>query len=109
MICPPVISALANDPDMVELIDEFVAEIPNMLQGLEKAYSSNDMDTLERLARQLKGQSGACGFESITALAVELEKAAKAQLGQETIYIGLKEVIRFCRAAQPAGKVARAK
>jgi HPt (histidine-containing phosphotransfer) domain-containing protein len=71
-------SALAGEPDMVELIELFVAELPGRLSEMRRAESIGDWAQVGRLAHQLKGAGGSYGFPHLTAAALELEQAARS-------------------------------
>ena len=74
----PLISSLASDPDMAELVDMFLEELPQRLTTLTSAVDGGDVDTLRRLAHQLKGAAGGYGFETIGSAAGSLEALIKA-------------------------------
>jgi HPt (histidine-containing phosphotransfer) domain-containing protein len=58
----PLRSSLAGDPDMAELVDMFLEELPQRLTVLTTAVDAGDIETLRRLAHQLKGAAGGYGF-----------------------------------------------
>ncbi len=74
-----LISDFADDPGLAAIIEQFVAALPERLAAIEKALAERDMDTLVRLAHQLKGAGGSFGFAPITEAAKALECAAKTQ------------------------------
>lgn len=71
----PIVSEYANDPDMVELVEGFVARIPTRRTALWGAYESRNAVDLKRLAHQLKGAAGGFGFPILTQVAATLEAA----------------------------------
>ena len=73
----PVRSTFADDPEMHELIEFFVEEIPNRVRAMSTAWEKNDLESLKRLAHQLKGSSGGYGFEVISKAAAVLELQLK--------------------------------
>jgi signal transduction histidine kinase/CheY-like chemotaxis protein/HPt (histidine-containing phosphotransfer) domain-containing protein len=73
----PVVSELADDADMTELVDSFVSGLAAQAKRLEDAHSANDRETVRRLAHQLKGAAGGYGFPTITAAASVLEERAR--------------------------------
>ncbi len=62
-------SELADDPDMREIIEQYVSRLPEQVQKIHELLAQNDLKNLGRLAHQLKGSGGGYGFPQITALA----------------------------------------
>ncbi|MDP3215538.1 MAG: Hpt domain-containing protein, partial [Deltaproteobacteria bacterium] len=73
---PPLSSDFADDPDMAEIIDGFVAGLVGRAEALRAAAAEGRREEVRRLAHQLKGAAGGYGFAPITAAAAELELAA---------------------------------
>src|SRR5262245_20932273 len=73
----PIRSIYENDPDMLEIVREFAAELPARANELEGTLASGDMKALKTLAHQLKGAGGGYGFDAITQTAAKLEHALK--------------------------------
>ena len=70
------VSQLAGDPELRELIELFVHELPQRLAKLRLAACANNLPEVGRLAHQLKGAGGSYGFPVLTEAAHELERAA---------------------------------
>ncbi len=66
-----------TDSDDVELIELFLAELPNRVQSLNQAADSGDFAHMNRLAHQLKGAAPGFGFDSIGNAAALLEERLK--------------------------------
>lgn len=66
-------SEFADDPDMAEIIAEFVAELPERAKALEASFREGESETLKRLAHQLAGASAGYGFPDLGKQARELE------------------------------------
>ncbi len=94
-------SSLADQSEMADLIDQFVAGLPERIQRLKKAMQANDLNALACAARLLKGTGAACGFDLITDLAAALESAIKSPDKPEAIRTSLDELVGWCRAARP--------
>jgi signal transduction histidine kinase/CheY-like chemotaxis protein/HPt (histidine-containing phosphotransfer) domain-containing protein len=77
----PLRSEYADDPEMTELIELFLAELPEKVAAIQQSLAVNDSATLIILAHQLKGSAGGYGYPTITLSAKELEAGAK--LGQD--------------------------
>lgn len=71
----PLRSVFADDADMAELVQQFVAEMPERLSKLEQLWSAQALEDLRRYAHQLKGSGGGYGFPSVSEAASELEAA----------------------------------
>ncbi len=72
-----IYSEFAADPDMVDIIDEFVAGLANSVRAMRQALSVSSWDTAASRAHQLKGAAGGYGYPALTEAARELEKAAE--------------------------------
>ncbi len=72
----PIISELSGDADLIDIIEEFVAELPRRLDAMISAYEGENFAELRQLAHQLKGAAGGYGFPMITRSAYELERIA---------------------------------
>ncbi len=71
----PFYSTLADDADMCELVTLFVDEIPQRISAIEAALAAYDLQSLQRLAHQLKGAAAGYGFPAIGAAAGAVEIA----------------------------------
>jgi len=68
-------SSLGDDPDLCDIVDMFVEEMPDRITNLMQLLEASNLDELARMAHQLKGAAGSYGFETITPVAGELETA----------------------------------
>jgi HPt (histidine-containing phosphotransfer) domain-containing protein len=93
----PIFSKLAGDPDMSELVDLFVDEIPSRLAALESHFAAGDMTKLCQTAHQIKGAAGSYGFTAVTPFAANLEFAAKANEPEDRVREALEELLATCR------------
>ena len=69
----PIISDYASDPDMLELIQMYVDEIPERVRSIQDYWNRGDIAELKRIAHQIKGASGGYGFPTVGAAAGMLE------------------------------------
>lgn len=93
----PIRSAFEDDPDMLEIVREFAAELPNRMADLEDRREGGDLPALQVLAHQLKGAGGGYGFPQITDAAAALERAIKEGAGAPLIKercVALVEILR---------------
>lgn len=89
-------SVFRDDPDMVELIDLFVAELPERVRLLQDMAAKGDANGLRRLAHQLRGASGGYGFEALGQRAASLEAALKAESDADIVRRRVEDLIQLC-------------
>lgn len=92
-----VYSDLAADPDLNELVEMFVQEMPDRINALETQARSGDWQQLTRTAHQIKGAAGSYGFKAITPYAARLEDAARRGCPEHEILAALGELLGLCR------------
>ena len=68
-------STLGTDPDLCDIVDMFVDEMPDRITCLMQLLEASNYDELARMAHQLKGAAGSYGFDAISPAAGELETA----------------------------------
>lgn len=99
---PGVRPEVEIDPDMAELVEYFVGELPDRVRSLEAAAGANHLDQLQSLAHQLKGAAPGFGFPSIgeAARAVELglKQAEPEQRSLELVRSELEALLHLCRS-----------
>ena len=67
------------DPEIRELIPDFLANRRRDITDMLRALESGDSDTLQRMGHSLKGVGGGFGFDEITSLGEVIEIAAKTR------------------------------
>ncbi len=97
-----IVSELSSDPDMVELVEMFVDELPEKMEAFKSALEAGEIDTLRSLSHQLKGSGGGYGFPSITLAARQLENAAIAGQDLEKMAEEIKGLTELCERARAA-------
>lgn len=97
----PLFSTMANEAGMKELINQFVADLGKRIREIEEAAASNDLEALQRQARNLKGAAGSFGFEPITNAAKAVEDTAKAPSAAQQLKERIDELVTLCRIARP--------
>lgn len=98
----PLVSTLSCDPEMVELVQFFVAEIEDRITTIRTTTQGNDIVGLRTIAHQLKGAATGYGFEPISETAGELERLIDATDALEVtgaIKAQVDELIDLCRRA----------
>lgn len=68
-----VSTLLLDDPEMSDLVEEFVAGLYHRMEAMRQAYQQLDWDRLAVLAHQLKGAGGSYGYAELSAFARKLE------------------------------------
>ena len=96
----PVYSTLGSDPDLGELVDMFVEEMPQRVQKLVDLCEDANWDDLRRTAHQLKGAAGSYGFLEISPLAAVLEDKIRDGQGEEEILQAVETLRAMCLAAR---------
>jgi HPt (histidine-containing phosphotransfer) domain-containing protein len=99
----PIYSTLGCDPDLAELVDWFVGEVPNRLASLRQSFDAHDWSELGRLAHQIKGAAGSYGFPAVTPIAARLESAAKSAEPEDQILTALDELTTICCRLRSGG------
>ena len=95
----PLYSDLSTDPDMLELVEMFVSELPDRVAAIEQAVEQASLADLAKLSHQLKGAGGGYGFASITEAAAAVEQQAKSQTDISAVQESLNELLSLCHRA----------
>lgn len=76
----PLVSRLVrDDPEMADIVSDFVSLLPKRIELLRQAWQRQAWDELCTLAHQLKGAGGSYGYPAISALGATMEQGFKAQ------------------------------
>lgn len=89
------------DPDLEELIPDFMANRQEDIQSITEALAKNDLETIRILGHSMKGSGGGYGFDEITTIGGFIEKAAtkpdigeiKKRVEELSSYLKLVEVV----------------
>ena len=81
----PIRSIYEDDLDMLEIVREFAAELPDRIAELESKLETGRLRELQTMAHQLKGAGGGYGFGPVTDAAALLEEALKDEGGAERV------------------------
>ena len=96
---PAIYSKLAGDPVLVDLIAEFVAELPTRAIRLRRQLADQDWTALMRTAHQLKGAAGSYGFDAITPAASKLELQINHGVDPKVVAETVQELATLCHRA----------
>jgi HPt (histidine-containing phosphotransfer) domain-containing protein len=64
---------LREDPDLRDVVAEFVTGLATRIDDLNRAHRQMDWDLLTTLAHRLKGAAGSYGYPDISKLCAEME------------------------------------
>ncbi len=92
-----IVSRLADDQMMCEILRQYIAEMPNTVTRLVTSLAVNDLKAVHAVMHELKGSAGGYGFDEITALASAAE--ASIRLGADRHYCekSVLDVIKLMR------------
>ena len=76
----PVRSQYADDPEMAEIIELFVGEMPRRMSDLAACWERRELERLTHMVHQLKGASGGYGFPALGEAAGQLERTLRQLL-----------------------------
>ncbi len=93
----PLLSEFRDDPDLIELVEYFVEEMPNTADKIKEACDTKDMESLRRLSHQLKGSAGGYGFSPITDSARVLEEAIMEEKAISEVKQSVDELVALCK------------
>jgi HPt (histidine-containing phosphotransfer) domain-containing protein len=96
----PIYSSIIDEPDILELVAMFVAEMPERIARFDSLLESDDNDNLSRFAHQLKGSAGSYGFAEVSAAAAEVVTAIKTQQPKNQIKTLTKNLIELCNSCK---------
>ena len=93
----PLRSEYSDEPEMAELIEYFVSELPNRARAIDDCLRKNQLDELRVLAHQLKGASGGYGFGQLGDAAAKLEQTIETEGGCESIQSTVDDLLSLCQ------------
>jgi HPt (histidine-containing phosphotransfer) domain-containing protein len=68
---------VAVEPDLIDLIPDFLTRKRADLQTLKGALESGDLTTIAALGHKLKGEGGSFGFDTMSEIGAALEATAR--------------------------------
>jgi signal transduction histidine kinase/DNA-binding response OmpR family regulator len=71
--------SLYDDPEFKALIEQFLQNLPDMVDEMDKAVEQEDWTVVQSVTHKLKGMGGAFGFPLITEQAASVNNALKNQ------------------------------
>lgn len=92
----PIKSTFAGDPEMKELVEFFVENMPERIAALEACANKGAIEQLSAIAHQLKGAGGSYGFPQVTESARRLEESTSAACSIDDVRRELDELVAIC-------------
>lgn len=93
-------SIYGTDPDLSDLVELFVDEMPGRVRSLLEHAQRGEWADVSRLAHQLKGAAGSYGFPQITPVAQQLERAARHGHDDHEVRAHLDALVTLCKACR---------
>lgn len=102
-ITPPesLYSSFGADPDLGELVELFVRDIPQRIDKLLADLESANWPEVQRIAHQLKGAAGSYGFNQVTPYADCVESLVRRHEPEEQIRSAAASLVEICRRMRP--------
>lgn len=93
----PILSTLADDPDLGSIVELYVNEMPGRVATLLAQFDAGDRAGLTTTAHQIKGAAGSHGFHQVTPVAARLEAALRDDRPEAEINEALDALLEICR------------
>lgn len=76
----PIYSELIEEePDIIEVVDRFIENLPEQITKLDTAFYANDWQTFRNSVHDLKGMGGGFGFPQLSQEAAKIETQLQQQ------------------------------
>ncbi len=95
-------SEFDDDPEMLELIHQFVSDLQADVVALRSAGERGDLEKISVLAHQLKGCAGGYGFPEIGEIAARVETLAKGTASKSELDRELEILCTSCQGLKPS-------
>jgi len=89
-------SLLHDDPELQELVEMFVGELPERVNSLRRQIDSGNWNEVRRTAHQLKGAGGSYGFPQLSQAAAAVEFMIEDIRTPQEILAGVEEIAALC-------------
>lgn len=96
----PLVSIYQDDPNMRDLIIDFVESLPGEIRRIEEAMMEETLEPLEVAVRAMKGTSGGYGFDTISSAAAKVEQSCQSHEERAVVKKKLEELLRLCMSAR---------
>jgi len=95
----PLVSTLGDDPDLAEVVDEYVAVLADRIREIQGAATAGDRRRIEFLAHRMVGSAGSHGFDPIGDAARRLEQAA-SEGNAASLAAAIRDLAELCARAR---------
>jgi len=95
-VASPLFSPLAGDPDLCELVQMYVDEMPDRIAVIAQLLAEGNWEELRRAAHQMKGAAGSYGFDAVTPAAGAVEDAIRDGAPEEQIRQAAASLLAVC-------------
>jgi signal transduction histidine kinase/DNA-binding response OmpR family regulator len=99
-VSAPMSSGGEQDPELVELMNQFARSVAELAAQVERALEAGDAEQLTTLVHQLKGAGGCYGFNSISEAAARVEGDVIAGMSKEHVRASVAELVSSCGAVR---------
>ena len=94
-----LVSTYSGDPEIHDLVVEFVREMPHRVRLANEAFMRGDRLRLQFWAHQMHGGAGGYGFLEISKKAAILENTISTNQPPENVFRALLVVTNLCERA----------
>lgn len=106
---PPIVSGLSDDPELKDLLAEFVSLLPQKVRELERLTLARDAAALRQFTHRLNGAAGGYGFPEITKAAANLELMLQDGVDWESAASAAASLVQLIRRVEGYHEPDRAK
>ncbi len=89
-----------NKPAVCRVLPEYVAGLPQQVDGIRDSLSRQDLISAKRGVHQLRGSGGAYGFPDITRLATAAESAIETKSSADEIVARVEELLELVQRVE---------
>jgi len=101
----PIFSSFGSDPDMAELVELFVSELPDRVEAIRSAAHQGRLSDLRILAHNMKGAAGGYGFGVLSDAAAAVEGPLRTgAMDLNSVRSKVDELVNLCGRASAGGE-----
>jgi len=97
----PIVSSLADDRSLTDIIKAFVEGLPEALREIEEVVMAGDRKHALRRLCDFRIAAGGTGFEPIADAALKVEGLISSDADKDSIERQVKNLIQLCRGVRP--------
>jgi signal transduction histidine kinase/FixJ family two-component response regulator/HPt (histidine-containing phosphotransfer) domain-containing protein len=96
VIIPDLPADMADDPDYLFLVGQFVERLPQAMDDIKKVLTSEDWESLTQLMHNLKGSAGGFGFPGLTDKAEKIHLLLRENVTEEVQTL-TEQLMEYCQ------------